>query len=940
MKKKVFTMIFLLVGLLFPAINSFAQTTCADALTAVTGANQAPVGNELWYTFSTSGQPMAEYSVNYDSKSFDMSVTIYSGSCGNLEEISGNSIPAISGDENTYYIRFVWQGTPQAFDWELYQRLVVPVTGIEVSPQQINMQLDETYTISSNVTVNIFPANATNTYYDIESDNEDIISVSYTGYYNYTAKSTGEGTGKANIIFTTRDGGLKDSIQVTVSATGCESASTIQAGVTNTAHALQEQWYDFTPAISGIYQIIHGDVNNEGDKIGGSWTVYEGTCEDMRKCESVSIENYTRAPYQFESGKTYALRLQSYYSPAFEWTLQAPVRVTGFSLATKELNFDLSAQTQQSYELRDLGLNFTPADVTDTRVDIAVRDTSIIKLYNDGVGWVYKDAITPVKGGSTYIVFTTHDGSFKDSCLVTIKDIPVTSFSLSMEEATLFTPYNNMGESAGSEIPSRDTLNIESFGLNFVPENATDQSYRIIIRNKSIVQYRTDQGAKDCIRANHEGGTYVIVETVDGNFRDSVLVHVTRAINAGAPCNSAVPAQIGENAMPAAEYTTKWFTFTPAESGFYGMTNKTTKYPHTTMRVYEGACNELYLVNNGGLMGGYNESGVLIYYQFGFYGEAGKTYYIEAITQDFNTWGGEVIAPYVWVMHSLAASISGTVTDNGQAAEGKALLYCIGRGKETQLLQTVELVNGNYTFSNLGITDYYVKIITADGKITYYGDVAEWANAVAIYCNQSSAITGKDIQIIRKEALNEGSAKITGYITAIGGIPLKTIVLRSTQATGIPAENTTVLLQRDGNTIAYTQTNAAGYFEFTNIAVGDYTIVVDIPGMIMEETTAIRITENEQEVGLQYVISEESMITETGQATDIQQIETTNISLYPNPVKGTVYIEGVTNPDVKVYSIQGALVLQTNGNEVDLSKYAKGMYILQVGDSRMTVIKE
>ncbi|MDR0547749.1 MAG: hypothetical protein LBG77_09280, partial [Dysgonamonadaceae bacterium] len=51
------------------AIGSFAQTTCATAVIAEIGTNQAPAQSELWYKFSVSGKPLASYSVGYDSKS-------------------------------------------------------------------------------------------------------------------------------------------------------------------------------------------------------------------------------------------------------------------------------------------------------------------------------------------------------------------------------------------------------------------------------------------------------------------------------------------------------------------------------------------------------------------------------------------------------------------------------------------------------------------------------------------------------------------------------------------------------------------------------------------------------------------------------------------------------------------------------------------------------
>ncbi len=61
------------------------------------------------------------------------------------------------------------------------------------------------------------------------------------------------------------------------------------------------------------------------------------------------------------------------------------------------------------------------------------------------------------------------------------------------------------------------------------------------------------------------------------------------------------------------------------------------------------------------------------------------------------------------------------------------------------------------------------------------------------------------------------------------------------------------------------------------------------------------------------------------------------IRLYPNPTTGKVYL--TVEGDIRVYSIQGALLHKTYGNEVDLSGYAKGVYFIRLNGKTMKVVK-
>ena len=64
--------------------------------------------------------------------------------------------------------------------------------------------------------------------------------------------------------------------------------------------------------------------------------------------------------------------------------------------------------------------------------------------------------------------------------------------------------------------------------------------------------------------------------------------------------------------------------------------------------------------------------------------------------------------------------------------------------------------------------------------------------------------------------------------------------------------------------------------------------------------------------------------------------------VYPNPTNGVVYIETSSDiaPALKLYNLQGEQILETKSNEVDLSAFDKGVYLLQVNGEMVKVVKK
>ncbi|MDR2206533.1 MAG: T9SS type A sorting domain-containing protein [Flavobacteriaceae bacterium] len=74
-----------------------------------------------------------------------------------------------------------------------------------------------------------------------------------------------------------------------------------------------------------------------------------------------------------------------------------------------------------------------------------------------------------------------------------------------------------------------------------------------------------------------------------------------------------------------------------------------------------------------------------------------------------------------------------------------------------------------------------------------------------------------------------------------------------------------------------------------------------------------------------------------------QEIEKNKISVYPNPVKDVLTIQGSEFKNSKfseIYDISGKLVKTFNGNSVNVSALQKGIYILKIDNQSVKFIKE
>jgi hypothetical protein len=68
--------------------------------------------------------------------------------------------------------------------------------------------------------------------------------------------------------------------------------------------------------------------------------------------------------------------------------------------------------------------------------------------------------------------------------------------------------------------------------------------------------------------------------------------------------------------------------------------------------------------------------------------------------------------------------------------------------------------------------------------------------------------------------------------------------------------------------------------------------------------------------------------------TSVQEQDLQHVSIYPNPAKGKVIIEGIQAAEVEVYNALGQLVKsERNSNEISVEGLAEGVYLVRIMDA-------
>lgn len=64
----------------------------------------------------------------------------------------------------------------------------------------------------------------------------------------------------------------------------------------------------------------------------------------------------------------------------------------------------------------------------------------------------------------------------------------------------------------------------------------------------------------------------------------------------------------------------------------------------------------------------------------------------------------------------------------------------------------------------------------------------------------------------------------------------------------------------------------------------------------------------------------------------LKDVDGSDIKIYPNPASTRVYLQNCNGLLKRLFDANGRLLVQTRENEIDISRFDCGVYILQVAD--------
>ena len=340
----------------------------------------------------------------------------------------------------------------------------VAVTGIDLTVRSLVMEIDEEVPL----TVNFRPQDASNKKLSWSSSNEAVATVR-----EGTVKALAEGT--ATITATAEDGGFTDGILVTV----------LGRRVSGVRLSEEEITIIVNNEYTGLYAIVEPeDAANKNV----SWTVSDPDLITLTEQADGSVTLVGK--YEAEGW----VRVQTKDGNPSAICIVNVRDVHAESVSIEGGDFTLETGATQQLKAAVL-----PEEAVNAAVTWSSSDASVATVSAEGL-------VTGVKAGTAQITVTTVDGGFTGTVTVTVKDVPVSSVSISQGDA--------------ASVVRDNTLQLTAV---VGPENATNKA---VTWSSSVPSVATvDQNG--LVKALSRGVSTITVTTVDGSHTASITITVT-----------------------------------------------------------------------------------------------------------------------------------------------------------------------------------------------------------------------------------------------------------------------------------------------------------------------------------------------------------------------------------------------------------------------------
>ncbi len=322
----------------------------------------------------------------------------------------------------------------------------------------------------------------------------------------------------------------------------------------------------------------------------------------------------------------------------------------------------------------------------------------------------------------------------------------------------------------------------------------------------------------------------------------------------------------------------------------------------------------------------------------------GPTYYLGS-----NTLNSPDSSYFSVFVSKMGYKMSGNIYDQSlqKITDGYVKLYVLEKTGPATLVDS--------SWVNMEGNSYYFNDAPLNGGLLYaVPDTNVYHNYVATYAGNSMLWTGATVLDLISTPPSTFDVTLQQVLPvsgpgSIAGIVSETIsdtTGKIKKLTGRPMKGASVVLvgkstKGSDSIIAITFTDAAGFYQFVKIPVGNYNVWIDVAGLGMKEYYSIGITEASPEVAnIDYVVAETGIYKDLSSAIKTTKQLNDAFSVYPNPavdfIRVTVAVKGLSNARLDIYSVNGSFISSyilesvSNGSAyINVAQLKPGMYILK-----------
>jgi len=356
---------------------------------------------------------------------------------------------------------------------------LIPIT--DINGDGIINDNDLSNSNSLQLTANITPTDATNKIVTWKSWDTAVATVTGTGL----VKAIAEGT--VAIYVTTEDGAFTDTCYVTVKRTLSRDASlaelTVSQGALTPAFnpAVTEYTVSVADSVSSI--VLSATANNSGASVDGTGTM------PLEPGDNIFYITVTSEDGGYKA--TYTVTVNRAVAPA-------TIAVTGVSLDKHSVSLEIGSSEQ-------LTATVLPSNATNKNVTWKSWNTSVATVTGTGL-------ITALTEGTALINVVTADGSFADTCYVTVKrtlssdaslagltisqgaltpafNPAITEYTVSVADSISSIVLSANANSGAAFVEGTGTMSLEPginiFYITVTAENGDRQIYTVIV-NRAV----------------------------------------------------------------------------------------------------------------------------------------------------------------------------------------------------------------------------------------------------------------------------------------------------------------------------------------------------------------------------------------------------------------------------------------------------------------------